>query len=68
MRIEIQRARNEDVAGHSWGKNKNLEDQFDAMIEKRDKMRSEIEAQLKKEQGSRGPDYIHRLLEELEIH
>ncbi len=67
LRKEILRSL-EDMPGQSRENIKKLGDQSQPMIEKSDKMRSEIESQLRKEQGSHRLDYIHRLLEELEIH
>lgn len=65
LRIEIQRARNEDLAGHSWEKNQKMNAQFESMIERREGMAQVIEQKIRQEYGNSGASKAQKLIEEL---
>jgi hypothetical protein len=65
IRIELQKTRNEITASSSLVTNPRLERDFNAMIEKRNQIKSAIQNQLKKEYGTTNPNQIQKTLKEL---
>lgn len=64
-RIEIQRARNEDVLGAAWEKSQRHSTQFEAMLERRDLFKTQIEARLKQELGASGAQQVQKIMKQL---
>ncbi|MBC7467014.1 MAG: hypothetical protein H7256_13580 [Bdellovibrio sp.] len=65
IRVEAQRERNEMTYGHNWENNKKLVDQFEAMVDKRQKIKSNVEDKLRKDLGSSGASKAQKVLQEL---
>ncbi len=62
IRIELQRSMNESTAGARWEENKKLEQQFEAMIEKRDNFQQAVEAKLEKQVGAKEAQKVMKSL------
>lgn len=65
IRIEVQRARNEKVAGHSWENSQRLNKEFEDMIEKREQIKKAAENQLRRDLGATRATEAQRTLEQL---